>query len=50
MLHRGKILHDFPPAEKRWLKTSNLQGFFEEVRQKEQLDPSAAEMLSQAYI
>lgn len=50
MLSGGRILHDFPPSEKRWLRPADLQELFEEVRRKEQLDPSAAELLAATYI
>jgi len=50
MLSGGRILHDFPPSEKRWLRPADLQELFEEVRRKEQLDPSAADLLAAAYI
>jgi putative ABC transport system ATP-binding protein len=50
MMYRGRVLHDFSPSDKRWLKPADLQDLFEQVRRKELLDPSAAEMLAQAYI
>jgi putative ABC transport system ATP-binding protein len=50
MMHRGQIIHDFQGAEKRRLRPDDLLARFEEVRRAEQLDESAAEMLSKQYI
>jgi putative ABC transport system ATP-binding protein len=50
MMHRGRILHDFSGAEKRRLRPDDLLARFEEVRRADQLDETAAEMLSRAYV
>jgi putative ABC transport system ATP-binding protein len=50
MMHRGQIIHDFQGAEKCRLRPDDLLARFEEVRRAEQLDESAAEMLSKSYI
>ena len=50
MMYRGRIIHDFRGAEKKRLRVDDLLARFEEVRRKEQLDPTAAEMLRRAYI
>lgn len=50
MMHRGKIIHDFSGAEKRRLRVDDLLARFREVRRKDQLDSSAAEMLRRNYI
>ena len=50
MMHRGQIIHDLRGAEKRRVRVDDLLARFEEVRRREQLDETAAEMLRQAYI
>lgn len=50
MMNRGQVLHDFRGPEKRRLRPEDLIDRFNEVRAREQLDESAAEMLRQNYI
>jgi len=50
MMHRGQVAHDFRGAEKRRLRPEDLIDRFEEIRRREQLDESAAELLRRAYI
>lgn len=50
MMNRGQVLHDFRGAEKKRLRPEDLIDRFNEVRAREQLDESAAEMLRQNYI
>ena len=50
MMHRGRIIHDFQGAEKRRLKPGELLELFEDIRRADQLDESAAEMLSRVYV
>ncbi len=50
MMHRGQIVHDFRGAEKKRLRTEDLLDRFEEIRRREQLDESAAQMLCDLYI
>ena len=50
MMHRGQIIHDFQGAEKRRLRPDDLLARFEEVRRAEQLDESAAQMLTEQYV
>src|SRR5437016_12428707 len=50
MMHRGRIIHDLRGAEKRRARVDDLLARFEEVRRREELDETAAEMLRQAYI
>ena len=50
MMHRGQIIHDLRGAEKGRARVDDLLARFEEVRRREQLDETAAEMLRQAYI
>lgn len=50
MMHGGKVIHDFKGAEKKRLRPSDLYARFEEVRRREQLDETAAEMLKTMYL
>lgn len=50
MMHRGQIIHDFQGSEKRRLRPDDLLARFEEVRRAEQLDESAAQMLTASYV
>jgi putative ABC transport system ATP-binding protein len=50
MMHRGKIIHDLGGAEKGRARVDDLLARFEEVRRREQLDETAAEMLRRAYV
>jgi putative tryptophan/tyrosine transport system ATP-binding protein len=50
MMHRGRIIHDLRGSEKRRARVDDLLARFEEVRRREQLDETAAEMLRRAYV
>jgi len=50
MMSGGRIIHDFPGAEKRRLRVEDLLAHFEDLRRAEQLDETAAEMLRRAYV
>jgi putative tryptophan/tyrosine transport system ATP-binding protein len=50
MMHKGRIIHDFQGAEKKRLKVEDLLARFQEVRRKDQMDESTAEMLRRKYI
>jgi putative ABC transport system ATP-binding protein len=50
MMHRGTVLHDLAGAEKARVRPEDLLARFEEVRRREQLDPTAAEMLERNYV
>jgi putative tryptophan/tyrosine transport system ATP-binding protein len=50
MLHNGRIVQDFAGARKRRLRVRDLLDCFEEVRNADLLDESAAEMLARAYV
>ena len=50
MMYQGRIIHDLCGAEKRRLRVEDLLARFEEVRRREQLDESAAELLRRAYV
>lgn len=50
MMHGGRVIHDFRGAEKKRLRPKELYERFEDVRRREQLDETAAEMLKRLYI
>jgi putative ABC transport system ATP-binding protein len=50
MMNKGRVHHDFRGAEKRRFRPEDLVDRFEEIRRREQLDESAAELLRQSYI
>lgn len=50
MMHRGEKLHDIQGAERSRIRSDDLLERFEEVRRRELLDESAAQMLRQNYI
>jgi putative ABC transport system ATP-binding protein len=50
MMHKGRILHDLHGSERARARPDDLLGRFEEVRRREQLDVSVAEMLKGAYV
>ena len=50
MMHKGRLIHDFRGAEKKRLKVEDLLARFQEVRRKDQMDESTAEMLRRKYI
>ena len=50
MMHRGQVLHDLQGAERARARPEDLLQRFDVVRRREQLDPSAAELLRGAYV
>jgi len=50
MMHNGRIVYDFNENEKKHLKVNDLLSLFDEVRRKEQIDKSVAEMLERNYV
>jgi putative tryptophan/tyrosine transport system ATP-binding protein len=50
MMHRGGVLHDASGADKRRLRVDDLLARFEDIRRRELLDPSAAELLAATYV
>jgi putative ABC transport system ATP-binding protein len=50
MLHNGRIVFDFKGQEKQRLKSHDLLALFGEIRKKDQIDPTIAEMLNQQYV
>ena len=50
MLHQGTVIYDFKGVEKKRLKVNDLLAIFNEIRRKEQIDNSVAEMLEMNYV
>lgn len=50
MMHRGRIAYDFHEDEKRRLKVGDLLSLFDELRRKDQIDNSVAELVAANYI
>lgn len=50
MMHRGQVLHDLQGAERARVRPEDLLKRFDEVRRREQLDATVAEMLQRNYI
>jgi putative ABC transport system ATP-binding protein len=50
MMHQGKIVYDFRGNDKQRLKVNDLLALFDEIRRKEQIDPSVAELLRKEYV
>lgn len=50
MMHQGKIVYDFAGEEKKRLKVNDLLALFDEIRRKEQIDTSIAELLREEYV
>jgi len=50
MMHKGRVLHDISGSERKRARGEDLLGRFEEIRRREQLDGTVAEMLKSAYV
>lgn len=50
MMHRGEVLHDLRGAERARVRPEDLLKRFEDVRRREQLDATVAEMLQRNYV
>jgi len=50
LVHRGRILEDFSGPRKRRLRMEDLLDRFDQLRNADMLDESAAEMLRRAYV
>jgi putative ABC transport system ATP-binding protein len=50
MMHRGQVLHDLQGAERARLRPEDLLRRFDEVRRRDQLDATVADMLQRNYI
>jgi putative ABC transport system ATP-binding protein len=50
MMHRGQVLHDLQGPERARVRPEDLLKRFDDVRRREQLDATVAEMLQRNYI
>lgn len=50
MMHKGRIVHDLRGSDRARVRPEDLLGRFEDVRRREQLSASVAEMLRQGYV
>lgn len=50
MLHNGRIVYEFKGLEKQRLKSNDLLSLFDEIRRKEQIDTTTAEMINRLYV
>jgi putative tryptophan/tyrosine transport system ATP-binding protein len=50
MMHKGRVLHDLQDSERARVRPEDLLSRFEDVRRREQLDGSVAEMLTTSYV
>ncbi len=50
MMHRGNIAYRFEGADKRRLRVPDLLGRFDDLRRRETLDETAANLLQETYI
>lgn len=50
MMHRGQVLHDLQGAERARARPEDLLKRFDDVRRREQLDATVAEMLRRSYV
>jgi putative tryptophan/tyrosine transport system ATP-binding protein len=50
MMHQGKVAYDFKGDDKKRLKVSDLLTLFDELRQKDNIDPAIAALLEEYYV
>src|SRR5215471_19292616 len=50
MMHHGRVLHDLEGPERERVRPEDLLRRFDEVRRREQLDATVAEMLQRNYV
>lgn len=50
MMHRGQIIADLKGPDKQRLRMSDLLSRFDEIKRREDLDESAAQMLARMYV
>ncbi|MFA5302802.1 MAG: ATP-binding cassette domain-containing protein [Bacteroidales bacterium] len=50
MMHNGRLAYDFRGESKRRLKINDLLALFDELRQKDAIDPGVAELLRNKYV
>lgn len=50
MMHQGNVMHDFVGSEKQRLRVDDLLTQFDNIRRRELLDETAAQLLRQRYV
>lgn len=50
MMHKGKVAYDFKGENKKRLKVNDLLTLFDELRQKDTIDPAVAALLEECYV
>jgi len=50
MMHQGKVAYDFKGEDKKRLKVNDLLTLFDELRQKDNIDPAVAALLEEYYV
>jgi len=50
MMHQGKVAFDFKGEDKKRLKVNDLLSLFDELRRKDNIDPSVATLLEEVYV
>ncbi len=50
MMHQGSIRYDFQGEEKKRLKVNDLLSLFDELRRKDQIDTTVADLLINSYV
>jgi putative ABC transport system ATP-binding protein len=50
MMHQGRIRYDFKGEEKKRLKVNDLLSLFDELRRKDQIDSTVAELLMNNFV
>ena len=50
MMHQGNVMHDFVGSEKQRLRVDDLLAQFDNIRRRDLLDETAAQLLRQRYV
>ena len=50
MMHLGKVAYDFKGEEKKRLKVNDLLSLFDDLRRKDNIDPSVVAFLEEVYV
>jgi len=50
MMHQGRVAYDFKGEDKKRLKVNDLLTLFDELRQKDYIDPAVAALLEEYYV
>jgi putative tryptophan/tyrosine transport system ATP-binding protein len=50
MMHQGQVAFDFKGEEKKRLKVNDLLSLFDELRRKDNIDPSVSVLLEEVYV